>query len=543
MKSHHLFFILGLLLSQYLSAQEEGFGVPNILQNKSECLSENDRNRIRQILEDYRINHTRSQSSIKLEWPIRQSMNYDEKEVIGISNYVDWNEAYPNTLTDYNCGTRSYDTENGYNHKGTDIFSWPFTWHKMDNDHVEIIAAAAGEIIYKEGSQDDKSCSFNSNSWNAVYIQHDDGSIAWYGHLKTGSLTEKSVGERVDLGEYLGVMGSSGNSTGPHLHLEIYDANGNLIDPFAGTCNDSVSESWWVNQPDYYISGISRVLTHDEVPVFGCYSEEDPNIRVDFTHGERVYFATYFRDQMANGVSTHVVYKPDGTVFQQWNTVSPQFYAGSYWYRSFDLPPTGSEGQWSFVSTYESEEVTRHFYLTNVPNDLITFSDDFLIIEDYEIGETFQGTFTIVNDGDNGVIVTGIDYPESFKGHWDGIIDAQQSKTIKFTFDPTSTEPLNEVITVKTSKGSFKLEVLGEAPVLGYKTGNQVLFYPNPVHDGLIKFSDAIDEIEILSLSGKSVFSDHSKKHVLDVSFLKAGIYLLKCLVNGKETTQRMIIE
>ncbi|WP_425390502.1 peptidoglycan DD-metalloendopeptidase family protein [Ekhidna sp.] len=544
MKSYYLPFILALTLSQYIIAQDQGFGVPAILQNKSECLSENERNRILQILADYRTIHTaRSHSSIKLEWPVRQSMNYDEKEVIGISNYVDWNEAYPNTLTDYNCGTRSYDTEGGYNHKGTDVFSWPFTWHKMDNDHVEIIAAAAGEIIYKEGNQDDKSCSFNSNSWNAVYIQHDDGSVAWYGHLKTGSLTEKNVGERVDVGEYLGVMGSSGNSTGPHLHLEIYDANGNLIDPFAGTCNDSVSESWWVNQPDYYMSGISRVLTHDEAPVFGCYGEEEPNIRVDFTHGERVYFATYFRDQMADGVSTHVVYKPDGSVFQQWNTVSPQFYAGSYWYRSFLLPTVGDEGQWRFTSSYEGDEVTFYFYLISNASDNIDFSEDFLLVKDYEIGEMIEGSFEIINSGNNGVIVTDIRYPNEFKGHWDGIIDAQQSKAIDFTFTPKSIEPLEDAITVITTRGSFKLDVFAEAPILGLAPEKEPVFYPNPVRDGHINFLKPIDGAEVISLSGKILLNIREKVNQIDVSHLPKGIYLLKLNDEAQESIERLIID
>ncbi|MEQ9021376.1 MAG: M23 family metallopeptidase, partial [Pseudomonadales bacterium] len=127
---------------------------------------------------------------------------------------------------------------------------------------MEIIAAAAGEIIYKENNQIDKSCSFNSNRWNAVYIQHDDGSVAWYGHLKTGSATKKSVGEQVEVGEFLGVMGSSGNSTGPHLHFELYDAQGNLIDPYVGTCNTTTNESWWKEQQDYAVSGLNRVATH-----------------------------------------------------------------------------------------------------------------------------------------------------------------------------------------------------------------------------------------------------------------------------------------
>jgi murein DD-endopeptidase MepM/ murein hydrolase activator NlpD len=107
----------------------------------------------------------------------------------------------------------------------------------MDSNDVEIVSAAAGTILYKSDGNFDRSCTFNNNNWNAVYVQHSDGSVAWYGHMKAGTLTTKNVGASVAQGEYLGVVGSSGNSTGPHLHFEVYDSGNNLIDPYAGTCN------------------------------------------------------------------------------------------------------------------------------------------------------------------------------------------------------------------------------------------------------------------------------------------------------------------
>ena len=84
--------------------------------------------------------------------------------------------------------------------------------------------------------------------------------MAWYGHLKKGSLTAKPEGARVEAGEVLGVVGSSGRSTGPHLHLEVYLA-GALIDPYAGACNRINTTSWWAEQQAYTTPQLLAVRT------------------------------------------------------------------------------------------------------------------------------------------------------------------------------------------------------------------------------------------------------------------------------------------
>jgi murein DD-endopeptidase MepM/ murein hydrolase activator NlpD len=53
---------------------------------------------------------------------------------------------------------------------------------------------------------------------NLVRVRHANGVESWYAHL---SSTAVRVGDRIRAGEQLGQVGSTGNSTGPHLHLEI----------------------------------------------------------------------------------------------------------------------------------------------------------------------------------------------------------------------------------------------------------------------------------------------------------------------------------
>lgn len=60
---------------------------------------------------------------------------------------------------------------------------------------------------------------------NVVYVAHDDGTYATYAHLLLGSAVVKA-GDRVTRGQVLAQSGTSGYSTGPHLHFVIRRNNG-----------------------------------------------------------------------------------------------------------------------------------------------------------------------------------------------------------------------------------------------------------------------------------------------------------------------------
>jgi hypothetical protein len=62
---------------------------------------------------------------------------------------------------------------------------------------------------------------------NHVIVDIGDGRYAFYAHLRPGSLRVKT-GDRVRRGQVLGLVGNSGNSTEPHLHFHLADANSPL---------------------------------------------------------------------------------------------------------------------------------------------------------------------------------------------------------------------------------------------------------------------------------------------------------------------------
>ena len=57
-----------------------------------------------------------------------------------------------------------------------------------------------------------------------------DGTEIWYCHQTSASVTP---GQSVEVAQEIGTVGSTGNSTGPHLHLEVRPAGGSPVDPMA----------------------------------------------------------------------------------------------------------------------------------------------------------------------------------------------------------------------------------------------------------------------------------------------------------------------
>lgn len=80
------------------------------------------------------------------------------------------------------------------------------------NTSAKIVAAAAGEVI-KAGDTGD-------GYGNCVIIKHSNGYFTLYGHMAPGSL-QVSEGDNVKQGQQIGTMGTTGNSTGNHLHFEV----------------------------------------------------------------------------------------------------------------------------------------------------------------------------------------------------------------------------------------------------------------------------------------------------------------------------------
>lgn len=107
--------------------------------------------------------------------------------------------------------TSGYGWRWGRMHKGIDV---------ANNVGTPIVAAASGRITY---------AGWHDGGYGyLVEITHDDGSTSLYAH---NSRILVRMGDTVEQGQTISQMGSTGRSTGPHLHFEIHSPGRGAINP------------------------------------------------------------------------------------------------------------------------------------------------------------------------------------------------------------------------------------------------------------------------------------------------------------------------
>ena len=288
-------------------------------------------------------------------WPLREAAGFTDCSYYFITNYVDQDAT--TGIKDYNCGTVTYD-----GHRGTDIATGPYPFYKMDNNQVEVIAAAPGTIIDKSDGYFDRNCVMNTDTANYIIIQHADGSLALYWHMKKFSLTSKIIGQTVAVGEFLGVVGSSGDATGPHLHFEVWAStlSSSLNDPYAGTCNLLNSTTWWTTQKPYTEPAVLKAQVNLIAPVLpACPTTETPNQDTCFNPGASVRFYFFLRNETIGDTAHLRIINPDGSTFYTWTHNSTTDYIASYWYWVRTLP--SFTGVYTFETIYNGITCSTNF--------------------------------------------------------------------------------------------------------------------------------------------------------------------------------------
>ncbi len=350
-------------------------------------------------IKKYKINQPNKAkvNAVSLSWPLRPSPNLTDCSYYRISAYVD-NDPTVGVIKDFNCGTNTYD-----GHSGTDIATWPYNFYKMDNNLVEVVAAAAGTIVNRHDGEFDRNCTSNNLTANYIIIQHNDGSYALYWHMKKNSVTSKTVNQTVVAGEYLGVVGSSGSASGPHLHFEVRTGStaASKIDPYTHSCTSN-NASWWAAQKSYKETSVVKVSVNATDLVFpGCPTTETSNESrlyqipyqgIGLGAGYAKFYA-FLRDQISGMVLDLRIENPDGSTFVSWtytsiSNTSPLTVGFS------KLLPT-LPGNYIFKGTYNGVTCSYPFKIYNCPSGNISLPQDDIGLLNIKSGSRTFNTQTI----------------------------------------------------------------------------------------------------------------------------------------------------
>lgn len=128
------------------------------------------------------------------------------------------------------------------------------------------LAARSGTPIYAAGDGVIEYYKWQSGYGNKVEIRHVNGYETAYGHMSR-YVDGLGVGSTVRQGQIIGYVGSTGQSTGPHLHFEI-KINGNLVDPLSVKLpKDNVLAQQYEPAFQETMAQINDLMARDPAPV------------------------------------------------------------------------------------------------------------------------------------------------------------------------------------------------------------------------------------------------------------------------------------
>jgi murein DD-endopeptidase MepM/ murein hydrolase activator NlpD len=219
--------IVGLILTVSLTV----LGFTNFYNNNSIAKSEvaaNSSALINQQFPQNPQNHTTEQKSINYSHPVKSdslsinsggpvtSIDMDVEPVIEESDMENRMRAIQTTSNPAFLPTiwaHLGKINNEYGFRRNPFGGRSYEFHgglDIDGNRGDSILAPANGIVTKAG--------WHGGYGNLIEIDHGNGLTTRYGHLSQGNVT---VGDTVQRGQLIGLIGSTGRSTGPHLHYEL----------------------------------------------------------------------------------------------------------------------------------------------------------------------------------------------------------------------------------------------------------------------------------------------------------------------------------
>lgn len=255
---------------------------------------------------------------------------------------------------DYACGIKAYS-----GHRGVDILLRNF---REQDEGVAVVAAAPGDVVFVADGMPDRSTVWAGGGFgNHVVVRHEvegERYVSIYAHLRTGSVSSE-VGQAVGRGEFLGYVGSSGQSNWPHLHFEVqHDGPVQWVDPFLGQCG--ARASLWVEQLPYQNAFmVTDAGISDQLPLtYADLLERPPSVVEIGADADSVRFWIQLANQRSASMAFQVVsVEEDGDpAWEITGNVGPTF---SMRYLTGRIPVAGllAPGPWEVRVLQDGERI------------------------------------------------------------------------------------------------------------------------------------------------------------------------------------------
>ncbi len=250
-------------------------------------------------------------------------------------NYVDWGF---DSIQDHQCGHKTY-----AGHQGTDFTLRNFA--QMDA-RVAVYAANTGVVTYALDTLFDRNkTAVAGGLGNYVAIRHFNDFYTYYGHLKKGSVIVQ-VGDTVTMGQQIAAVGSSGYSSDPHLHFEVWYDSLYYLDPFFGPCGNP--ETLLLDTLTYVheFGLIDHDFTHF-IPTLDTLKERLPGQEMFSPADPVVTFWMQGYGVFPGDISTVKWYDPQGNLWSQFDYVHPLEWWYYYFWTYINTPPADKAGIWT----------------------------------------------------------------------------------------------------------------------------------------------------------------------------------------------------